>query len=271
MLNGSGNTWVKEMVYIERPVDYRAGVLTTNIPAGVPVPPLFSSGGNKGSAVFISGKDLTNGGLPNQPIVGDVATYQVRDYLVFDTLESVPYNTHLIYQETYFPAAGGTLLLLANAGGTQPSPVNSGQPINQMASTQFRFVRSARPMAGEPALQLPRDIIVDLNQHIAPDPANNGGGGPSFLQGMSNNSNDQFDIMFNPGGQVVGSNGLSGKVILRIRNSARPSTDGDQLYVVVFTASGVIASHPVNMTVNQGTGALLSPYSFLLDGNSSGF
>jgi len=273
MLNNSGNTWVKEMVYIERPVDYRGGTLTTTIPAGVTVPAPWNLPQYKGSAVFITGKDLTNGGPPNQPIVGDVANYQMRDYLVLDKLEPIPYNTHLIYQETYYPAAGGTLLLLANSAGTLPSVFNSGVPFNGLASTEFRFVRSARPMAGEPVLQLPRDMIVDLNPNIAPSgPAP--GGGPSFLSALSNPPPfpvDAYDIMFNPGGQVIGSNALNGKIILRVRNSSRPSTDGDQLYVVVYTASGLIATHPVNMTVNGGTGTLLSPYSFLLDGNSSGF
>jgi prepilin-type N-terminal cleavage/methylation domain-containing protein len=268
LLNGGSNTLAKEMVYIERPIDYRGGRLISPPSAAIPgySDPNFPY---PTAMVFVAGKDLTNGGPPNEPIVAP------GDFLVFDTLETIPYNSHRVWN--VIAVAGGTVVELAAIPIPplfplpQPSVVNGGNPISGMLSTSFRFVRQARPMAGEPKLQLPRDIAVDLNQNIAPAGSAGGGGGPSFLQGVANGAADGLDIMFSPSGQITGSNGISGKVILRIRNSSRPSTDGDQLYVVVYTRSGLIATHPVNMTVNPATGALLLPYQFLLDGNSSGF
>jgi prepilin-type N-terminal cleavage/methylation domain-containing protein len=244
------NNWVTEMVYIERPADYRGGMLTSPSPTQDPA---FA---HPAATVFVEGKDLTNGGPPNEPIVA------AGDYLVFDVIESVKYCSHRVYAVK--AVAGGTLVELCSYDGNYPSDVDGNTdakisaPISRMPSTGFRFVRSPRPMAGEPVLQLPRDIIVDLDTSGATP-------GPTSMAGLGSANADALDIVFNPSGQAMGTNATAGKVILRVRNSTRPPTDGDQLYVTVYTLSGVIATHPVNLTNSP------SWYSFTWDGNLSGF
>src|SRR5262249_6299484 len=62
------------------------------------------------------------------------------------------------------PGALGTHLVLSDYSGTRPSIINSSAPIFPLSPTNpsFRFVRKPRPMTGEPPLQLPKDLIVDL-------------------------------------------------------------------------------------------------------------
>src|SRR5688572_15637033 len=60
-----GSTEATELVYIERPEDYRGGVCHVPAPASVlaypPVPPaIFTPPPNNCATVFIQGKDLTN-------------------------------------------------------------------------------------------------------------------------------------------------------------------------------------------------------------------
>jgi prepilin-type N-terminal cleavage/methylation domain-containing protein len=269
------NAWANQMVYIERPVDYRPPSpaylvypAPQNLAAQAAPAPLSAT-------VFIAGKDLTNASSPGNPIVSP------GDYLVFDTLEVPPYNSHCIWN--LWRVQGGTLIALGSTDGTYYGSVNNStqtniNPVTATSSTTgpqtFRFVRSSRPLIGEPVLQLPRDIIVDL----APAPGtagwapDQGTPGPTLLPAIANlpgppinQAGDAYDIVFSPRGVILGNNGTGGKVILRVRNSARPPTDGDQLYVTVYTAGGTISTHPVNLA-NP-----LNYYSFTQDGYSSGY
>ena len=102
-------------------------------------------------------------------------------------------------------------------------------------------------MSGEPTLQLPRDVVVDLDPKTA---------GTSVLPGLG--SADGLDILFSQRGQVIGSNGNGGKIILRVRNvdkQANPNFSsansqvydaGEQLFIVVHTRTGLVTAHPFN-------------------------
>jgi prepilin-type N-terminal cleavage/methylation domain-containing protein len=270
-------TWVKEVAYVERPVDYRPPV-TVNLQ--YPVPPALASfvpaGVPNTATVLISGKDLTNATSPGNPIVS------VGDFLVFDTLETPPNNSHRIMQLVVIPVGtaalprGGTLIVIGATDGTPTGiyfgTINGGNPIPATAATgsgtaaAFRFVRAVRPMAGEDVLQLPKDMIIDLSP-LTPGPSSLPGIPAASMPGPGNSAGgfDGYDIVFSPRGVIQGSNGSAGKVILRVRNASRSPTDGDQLYVTVYTATGLIATHPVNLTNSPNW------YSFTQDGNSSGF
>ncbi len=276
-----------EIALIERPEDYRGGVLQVPSPfvgsIGAPYDP---PNGKQGSTAFLHGIDLTNALNPiEEPIVA------AGDFLVFDSLEAIPYNSHRIAYLRYFPAGaspqapqGGTHIVCATYDMNWWSVINGGAPIPVGSaygkSDQFRFVRQPRPLVGEPTLQLPRDMVVDLppgvNLNPPYDPANasNPSNAPlsqayggTVLPGLG--QIDQLDILFSPRGQLQGSNSRDGKTILRIRNGTRGQFDGDQLLVVIYTRSGIISTHPVDVTPNaQGQ---LDPYSFVRDGESSGF
>jgi hypothetical protein len=270
-----------EIALIERPEDYRGGILQVPSPfAGsiAPTPP----NGKQGSTAFVHGKDLTNTLNPTEePIVS------VGDFLVFDSLEAIPYNSHRIAFMQYVPAGaspqapqGGTHIVCATYDMQWWSVINGGAPIFPGSAyskpDQFRFVRQPRPLVGEPTLQLPRDMVVDLPPLPNASPINPNGlpdtEGGTILPSVGPNGAlpDWADILFSPRGQIQGNNSRDGKIILRIRNGTRGPRDGDQLLVVIYTRSGVIAAHPVDMTANAAN-QLIDPYSFLRDGESSGF
>src|SRR5262249_54967411 len=120
------------------------------------------------ATVFIHGKDLTNTTNPTGEAIVDPG-----DFLVFDSLEPVPYNSHRVYSLNYVPPTppqapnGGTQIICATFDGQRYSKINGGAPIPlgtaYSKSDQFRFVRQPRPLVGEPTLQLPRDMIIDLS------------------------------------------------------------------------------------------------------------
>lgn len=281
--------WVREVMFVERPEDYVPPANQPGVYLQVPAPPVtltaLPAGVNPNATAFIHGKDLTNGNPPsaNERIVDG------GDYLVFDTLETIPYNSHRVYESPvgspgypwvrYYPPdaangipSGGTRIVCANSE-TPPrySVINAGFPIPYLGSG-YRFVRSPRALVGEANLPLPRDMIIDLE--LPPTPASGGTVLPALV-GVAPPYPfppvafpDYLDILFSPRGQLEGNNALGGKVILRIRNDSRGQYDGEQLYVVVYTRTGVIAAHPVDLT--GAPAALVSPYRFVRDGSSSG-
>jgi hypothetical protein len=157
---------------------------------------------------------------------------------------------------------------------------------------QYRIFRQSRPVPGEPVLQLPKDIAVDIsrdpnhsdpNQYtwhrMTPKLGNTGGGGP-------------FDILFTASGQVVGLEArLGSRICLWVRdvsqnvpgpnvNNDPNATDplrlppGDNTLITVYTRSGQIAAHPVDpsrLTPNTPTSTnLWNPFHFTQDARSSG-
>lgn len=232
--------WVREMVYIERPEDLQYGKPIT-LPNGTVIYPdkLLVPVQNDYSRIFVLDKDLKSGDavLPG-------------DFFALDTLEDSPQNFHRVNSVTLISAgtpgypSAGTEMLLAAADGT-PSPVGRGLKMNVKpdGTTLFRFVRGWRPMAGEPTLQLPRDVVIDLNQKLV---------GTSQFYGLLSND---LDFVFGPNGQLQGNNGLNGSVILRIHDE-KP-TNNDQIFIVIGTRTGTISSCPVSEGID--------PYEFTRD------
>ena len=115
-------------------------------------------------------------------------------------------------------------------------------------------------MVGEQPLLFPRDVVIDLRPSmLLSDGVTITDGGISQLPGNSP------DIVFNQRGQVIGANGIGGKIILRLRNGDRECNDGDQLLITIHTRTGLITTHPVNVDPPFG-----DPYLFVRDGKSSG-
>jgi prepilin-type N-terminal cleavage/methylation domain-containing protein len=280
--------WVKELAYIERPVDIPGNTL--HVPA---IPPALNQPQNANNhLVFIPGPGLTPG-----PDLQSGDTVLAGDFLQLNSYEFAPYNVHRINAVQYpftatlgTPPAQvvGTLLTLQAADGTKsPIAVN----INGQTGTQglYQIVRAPRVMVGEPTLAMPRDVIIDL------DPTSEGS---SFLPGCTNPPamptfvnplNPYYDILFSERGQVIASNGLAGaggKIILRVRNSDRPPSPlsvlpnnivydwGDQFLVTIYTRTGLIATHPLNLDLNPPAmqpPVLADPFKFTRDGLTSGF
>jgi prepilin-type N-terminal cleavage/methylation domain-containing protein len=266
--------WVKELAYIERPVDIVGDTL--QVPGSWTAGNVISS---QDYYAFIPNVDLTSGD-----------TVQPGDFLQLNTYEFAPYNLHRINNLQFTsmqlgsgPPTPGTSLWLQAADNASNSPI--GVHISGLTTTKglYRIVRQPRVMVGEPNLALPRDVIIDL------DPTSEG---VSVLPGYSPNPlNPYYDILFSERGQAIANNGLAGqggKIILRVRNSDRPPNPnmiapndvvydwGDQFLVTIYTRTGLIATHPLcldlNPTPNPPTVPFLAdPYKFTRDGLTSGF
>lgn len=153
----------------------------------------------------------------------------------------------------------------------------------QFVGKTFSIIRAPQPLAGEPTLDMPRDIAIDLSRCYP------GGGSGGWLH----------DIMFAPSGKVVGQFSGFGRLCLCVRDVALPvnvpvetsrpmsSTIIDQggslSLITIYTRTGKIAPHLVDPTARprQGTdqvpqsdpnyaNVLVDPFSFTKDGLSSG-
>ncbi len=115
-------------------------------------------------------------------------------------------------------------------------------------TSDFRILRTPRPVTGEEPVLLPDDVIIDL------------GGRSQIIP-----ENGRYDILFTPQGSVVGAAGRAGKIILWVRDvNQNPATAREQTLITVYSRSGAIAAYEVN------TGGA-DPYSFTYDSRPSGF
>jgi prepilin-type N-terminal cleavage/methylation domain-containing protein len=129
---------------------------------------------------------------------------------------------------------------------------------NIPATSDYYFVRAARPLTGESTLKLPQDVVIDMTKSI-PTGAASGAGA--------------FDIMFSPSGEViagtfssaaVGTNSaLNNKIIFWILDPTKPAGNTQDTLIAVDIRTGLIAAQPVNVG-----GADL--YLFTKDGRTSG-
>jgi prepilin-type N-terminal cleavage/methylation domain-containing protein len=158
------------------------------------------------------------------------------------------------------------------SGTTQPrSTLTLAQPIDGtdvaplLLTDGFRVIRSPRPLAGEPALDLHKDVYIDLSNcypvpaipGVTPDPNNIG----TKLGSWSLTGN--IDILFNSNGLVA--NATTGQLIIPVRHVDRPN---DVVFVVVYTRTGKVSAVPVSadFPLQQPS----DPYGFARDGRSPG-
>jgi prepilin-type N-terminal cleavage/methylation domain-containing protein len=171
-------------------------------------------------------------------------------------------------------------------------------PAAGFSTPTFVVSRKARPVVGEPVLQLPKDIAIDLSfdrntspptwYRMFPPLANTGGSSP-------------FDILFSPAGQVIGNEGnLGSRICLWVRDvslndpnppagfsaiyqPSDPATDPRKLppavntLITVYTRTGHVTSHPIdpnglvpNTPPVPPNPVTWNPFSFTQDGLTSG-
>jgi prepilin-type N-terminal cleavage/methylation domain-containing protein len=172
------------------------------------------------------------------------------------------------------------------------SDLTPAQPLT--ATTEFRLYRKARPIVGEPVLQLPKDVAIDVSRDFVP-------GSPAgtmprwyrmFPPTANTGGNSPFDILFSPSGQVIGFEGnLGSRICLWVRdvsiNAPGPMYTSDPFVseptvmppgvntlVTIYTRTGQIAVHSVDPTglVPNATpnAATWNPFRFSQDGLTSG-
>jgi prepilin-type N-terminal cleavage/methylation domain-containing protein len=131
--------------------------------------------------------------------------------------------------------ARSTLTLDRAIDGTDVSPL--------ILTSGFRVIRSARPLAGEPMLQMHRDVYIDLTTSAnLPLP----------------NADGSRDILFNYSGQVAYATG--GMIFLTVQHVDRPT---DKLVVAIYTRTGKV-------TAVNWDDLSADPFSFARDGRGSG-
>jgi len=113
---------------------------------------------------------------------------------------------------------------------------------------------------------MPQDVAIDMRLLPTPPPP------PydhySVISADSQFTTPTYDILFAPSGSVMRTAGQTGKVMLWLRDVTQDyqtstPTPGEQMLVVIYTRTGLIAVHPIDP--NSG-----NFYDFAQDGKDSG-
>lgn len=170
------------------------------------------------------------------------------------------------------PAPAGTYLVTVYGAPTGvplpnvlvrdwPIPGEKVLPTPGASPTNYRIIRQPEPISGEATLKLPENVGIDFSA-----PSWNG---TTALSTPPNN-----EIVFGPGGQVIGNGTKSGMIYLWVRRTergaaapAKPDNSVDHLagkpiLVTTYVRSGAVAQHPVSRKTD--------PYEFTRDGKASG-
>lgn len=167
---------------------------------------------------------------------------------------------------------------LAAAGVRAAPPPPTGKPTT-LVTYKYAFQGQARPVLGEPVLQLTNGMAIDYRvtgqtTTLGVPLKRDASGNPE----VDADGKVTFDILFSPSGQVLGN--ANSLICLWVRNPEnvphpRPgptgtedlvayNAAGDQVLVVVSTRSGLISTQPVNPPPD------VDPYRFAKDGQNNG-
>jgi prepilin-type N-terminal cleavage/methylation domain-containing protein len=264
--------WVTELQYIEKASVY----IPQPVQPPAPNPPIGPT--DPGSPQVVFSYALAPGPIPQQgsvlpPIVtiqnisqNDVALIQPGSLLSLFNLgfsarvlsvgapnPPPPANpTNIVVNLDFTPDAN------LGASGLQPF----GTPIPVYTAFQFGITTPARPLLGEPAVQLPRNICVDLMSSSIT--------GASTPTGVFNPIKD-FDIVFLPSGQIDPNcdAGPSNQCFLWVRdytkNGGNPaaypgavySQGGEQQIASLKAKTGSLGTFPVAWTATPFEFAVL--------------
>ena len=234
IING---TQIKEAQYLEVPDPYTARPHQST-PSVRPRIQIADNGTGTRTATLV-GTDIND--LNNNVAAGDVLSLPDYGVLVrirsMPVTETVPGSGVLDVDSTFLPQLGSA---------------------TQATTTNFGFIRKARPMLGEPILQLTGDNAIDYNLCVS--------------QVDTNTLENTVDILFAPNGEVIST--TKGKTILWIRNTSFPSpifgdrpsfeNAGQMTLVVIYTKTGAIATQPVTLPNNP------DPFAAAKDGFNTG-
>ncbi len=88
----------------------------------------------------------------------------------------------------------------AGNDGTHPNQISilsTSAPLPAGSTSSYTIIRAPRVLVGEPVLQLPQDVVIDMN-HLN-DPTNNG----TLITGDPVGTHTYYDILFAPSGSVM--------------------------------------------------------------------
>jgi len=190
---------IRSFQYISQPLDYRRG----NVKADT----------GTTNVVFFDGPDLTGG-------LADRSLWLVQPGDALQVGNEPP-----------------TLITEVNRAVDPPNTVrtNAANGATGFETNDYRVFRAPRPAAGEEIINLPEEIIVDL------DP-NNG-----MSEIAPETTTGYLDILFAPSGRILNTAGRAGRIVLWVRDETTAADSSEQSLIVVFTRSGLIGSVPVDV------------------------
>lgn len=128
-------------------------------------------------------------------------------------------------------------------------------------TAQYVIYRQPRPMAGEPVLQLPRDVGIDFSRELHPNEVAGNTAPPGwigynwyrFYPKIPTGGGQPLEILFHPNGSVMGPLGTNfARICLWVRDVSTDVTDptqlppGDNSLITIYTRTGMVASHPID-------------------------
>jgi len=206
--------FVSELVYVQQPDDYAVGFCNAVT--------------NSNAVSFGGGADFQGGAAYPGEI--DASTVQAGDYLEFFGGGGVHQITQVV--------DGQDLLLASN--------------VTVAGTTHYRIIRQPRRLPSEDALDLPAEVVLDMSINPATslpwslnvpqrpliDYPPSQGGAQRVLPAA--------EIVFAPGGNVVGQGSGGDKVVLWVRDPKQPNAlGGTPLLVSVQIRTGFIGVNPV--------------------------
>ncbi len=305
----NNKTFITQVQYIQQPDDFAVGTYVGSLQASVGGPFSIARIQSQMVTVNANGTQMYPIGDPSLPNTfvnltdQKVFPVQAGDFLeiygsgvlrrIINAPKTSPANP-VLYEDnsaTKGPWGVYQLWLDASPNAVPLPPAPPPNPINNLAATNlpwatdsagnvyyelrapnYRIIPAPRPINGEPLLNLPDNVVIDIsampwNMPYAPS----GPSGPGSLsnppgpRGLDAAGNPYYEILFSPTGAVVGQ-GTTGQIFFWVRTVPADNTvdrfAGRPVLVTVQTQSGSVAQHQVLKTAD--------PYSFAKDGLSSG-
>jgi prepilin-type N-terminal cleavage/methylation domain-containing protein len=269
--------YVTELQYVETPDEFVGGTMTVPYAPNYPTPVATYTYIKWTTSIQFNATNPPDPRAPLQP--GDVIEFLDRPLGVYQPRRIIDVQ--------------------AGAGpGPPPAPgyynyqVIVDQLLPQVAFTtqSYRVTRNARPVVGEPTLQLPRDVGIDVDCELTPV-----GIVPKWYRMFPATANTHgtspFDILFSPSGQVIGFEGnLGSRICLWVRDTTLNTTgaavgndptrtDPAQLppgynsLVTIYTRTGHVTTHPIDpggLNYPATAQKPWNPFKFTQDGLTSG-
>jgi prepilin-type N-terminal cleavage/methylation domain-containing protein len=275
----ANSSFVTELQYVELPDEGVGGTVT------VPYPPNPNNAPDYQFIKFVTPVQFTPNDqqLQNSPSAliqtGDAITFPDRPLGVYSMRRIAP--TKLPPPPT--PDDG----VMYVSKDTSVNPVlytyrvrlDQPLPPANFTTQSHIFTRKARPVVGEPVLQLPKDIAIDISR----DPANPPKWYRMFPPTANTSGTQPFDILFSPAGQVIGAEGnLGSRICLWVRDVSLGDPGPTELppgyntLITIYTRTGHVTAHEVdsnkvNLTPNVGLNPTWNPFQFTQDGLTSGY
>jgi prepilin-type N-terminal cleavage/methylation domain-containing protein len=255
--------WVVNLQYIEQPEDL----------GGVDLGSLDAQGNKQGRFLIA----LTYNTLPSGVLANVTADFAGNPTPIDFFNGSSDPNEWLVQPGDYVEVNGGGLVFRVAfpsenggnptvtsqiAGGLgnrlilAPPPRNLPQVVPTIPTWRYRIIRQPRVLTGEDALELPRDVAIDLTKSVGFQ----GGAAPAALF-----NGNAVDILFDRFGNVIGQAAAYDKIVLWVLDVTMDPTSGDQTLISINSRSGLAEAHAVNFDPTLG-----GFYIFTQDGRSPG-